>query len=139
MEPSTTPPNPVSTGQAAPTPTPAPVPAEELDPRTRAQVKKELHEKRNKERADAAAALKGSYQSLKTEPAMVDVLEKARAFAAYHLKLAKDGVGGKIVGYDDNNQPQVEDITLSSEQRISELDQCKGLEQLISYIEQKIN
>jgi hypothetical protein len=115
-----------------------PIPASELDPRTRMQAKKQLHEQKQKERADAAAQLKVEYANVKESPALVDILVKARSFAAYHTKLAKDGIGARNMGVDDSGAPIIEDYHLSSEERLGELDQAKGIEQIISYIEQKI-
>ena len=115
-----------------------PIPVEELDPRTRAQVARDLHKAKQKERQDKADALKHVYASEKDSAAIADILEKARSFAAYHTKLAKDGVGAKNAGVDDSGAPIIEDVTLTSEQRMSELDQAKGIEQLLSYIEQKL-
>lgn len=114
-------------------------PVQEVDELTRRRAVKELHEKRSKERADEIAAVKAHYAQIKDSPALVDIVSKARSFAEYHLKLAKDGVGARKVGTDEKGQPVLEDYYLTQEQRVSELDQAKGLEQLIAYIEQKIN
>ena len=116
----------------------APVPVEQLDPRTRAQVARDLHRQKQKERQDKADELKHIYLTERDSPAIADILAKARSFAAYHTKLAKDGVGAKNVGLDDSGAPIIEDVILTSEQRMSELDQAKGIEQLISYVEQKL-
>lgn len=117
---------------------PAPIPAEQLDPRTRAQVARDLHKKKTEERKAAAETLKTDYAAVKDTAAIADLLVKTRSFAAYHLKLAKDGVGAKQNGVDDSGAPIIEDVILTSEQRISELDQAKGIEQLLSYLEQKL-
>jgi hypothetical protein len=116
-----------------------PVPIEQVDPRTRAQVKKELHEKNQEERKRQIEQLKVEYSQIKDSPALADILKKAREFAAWHLKLAKDGVGSRVLGADDNGNPKIEEYYLTPEQRIAELDQCKGQEQLIAYIEGKLN
>lgn len=115
-----------------------PTPVEQLDPRTRAQVAEELHLKKQKERQEKAEQIKADYVANKDNPAVLDILEKARSFAAYHTKLAKDAVGVKNMGFDESGAPMVEDVVFTSEQRLAELDQAKGLEQLISYIEQKL-
>lgn len=115
-----------------------PVPEAQLDTRTRAQIKKELHERKQKERAEKSEEMKNLYHKIKDEPALADILAKGKSFAAYHMKLAKDGVGFKVRGQDENGKDIVEDYVLTSEQRIAELDQCKGLEQLVGYIEQKL-
>lgn len=116
-----------------------PTPAEEVDSRTRAQAKKQLHEQKQEERKRAAEQLRAEYAQIKDSPALEDILNKARQFANWHLKLAKDGVGSRVTGNDDNGNPVVEEYYLTSEQRIAELDQCKGQEQLIAYIEGKLN
>lgn len=115
------------------------VPNQEVDEQTRRRAVKELHEKKAKERAEEIQALKAHYAQVKDSPAIADIIEKARSFAGYHLKLAKDGVGARKVGVDDKGNAVLEDYYLTQEQRVAELDQAKGIEQLIAYIEQKIN
>lgn len=115
-----------------------PIPEEELDPRTRAQVKKELHERKQKERQQNAADLKMQYVELAEHPALVDFLEKAHSFMAYHNKLAVDGVGARNVGYDDQNQPIIEDYYLTDTQVARELGAVSGLQQLVTYVENKL-
>lgn len=125
--------------QANPAPAaPQPIAEADLDPRTRAQVRKELHQKKQEERKAAAEALHHEYQKLKDEPAIADIIRFAKQMAAYHTKMAKDGVGAKNMGVDDSGAPIIEDYRLSSEERLSELDQAKGIEQIVSYIEQKL-
>jgi hypothetical protein len=115
-----------------------PIPEEDLDPQTRAQARKALHERKQKERQQAAADLKAQYAELAEHPALVDFLEKARSFAAYHNKLAVDGVGARNVGYDDNGQPILEDYYLTDAQVARELGSTSGLQQLIAYVENKL-
>lgn len=110
----------------------------EVDSRTRAQAKKQLHEQREKERKEKLDQLKAEYAQIKDSLALEDILAKAKQFAGWHLKLAKDGVGSKVVGSNDSGQPVTEEYYLTQEQRISELDQAKGQEQLIAYIEAKL-
>lgn len=111
---------------------------EPVDEQTRRRAVKELHEKKAKERAEEIQSLKAHYAQIKDSPALADIVTKARQFADYHLKLAKDGMGARKVGTDDRGQPILEDYYLTQEQRVAELDQAKGLEQLIAYVEQKI-
>ena len=115
-----------------------PIKEEELDPRTRAQLKRDLHKKKTEERQREIDALKHEYALIKDSPALADILGKARQFADWHLKLAKDGVGSKQTGVDDDGNPKFEDYYLTSEQRIAELDKASGQEQLIAYIEGKL-
>lgn len=110
----------------------------EVDEVTRRRAVKELHEKKEKERADEIAALRAAYLQVKDSPVLADIIAKAQSFANYHLKLAKDGVGSRKTGLDEKGQPIFEDHFLTQEQRVAELDQAKGIEQLIAYIENKI-
>lgn len=112
---------------------------QEVDEVTRRRAVKELHEKRDKERAEEIQALKAHYAQIKDSPALADIVVKAKSFADYHLKLAKDGVGARKVGVDGKGAAVLEDYYLTQEQRVAELDQAKGIEQIIGYIEQKIN
>lgn len=102
---------------------------------TRAQRAKKLHEVNTAQRKQAMDELKAIFRKEKDGPIVKHLLYKAREFASYHHKLAKDGVGAKVVGTDEGGQPVTETYYLTSEQRIAELDQAKGMEQLIGYIE----
>lgn len=106
--------------------------------KTRVQAAKELHARKAKEREDKAVQTKAEYQKIKDEPALVDILEKAKSFAAYHAKLAEDGVGARRVGVDENNQDVLEEYYLDSHQVARELGGSSALRQLIIYIENKI-
>lgn len=112
--------------------------AEEVDSRTKRQAVKELHERRAKERAEEASAVKAHYTQIKDSPAIADLLVFTQRMAAYHLKIAKDGVGAKLVGKNEDGQNVYEDYYLTQEQRVAELDQAKGIETIQSYLEQKI-
>lgn len=109
-----------------------------IDATTKRKAAKELHERKSKERADEIAHRKHEYAVIKDSPALADIIEKGKQFANWHLKLAKDGVGAKNKGKDENGRDIIEDYYLTAEQRISELDQCKGIEQFVAYIEGNI-
>lgn len=115
-----------------------PTPIEDVDPRTRAQVRKELHERKQKEREQNAADLKVQYAEVAEHPALVDFLTKAKAFMAYHNKLAVDGVGARNLGNDESGAPIIEDYYLTPQQVARELGAVSGLQQLITYVENKL-
>lgn len=115
-----------------------PVKEEELDPRTRAQVRKDLHKQKTEERKRADEQLRAEYAKVKDTPAIADIISKGKEFAAWHLKIAKDGMGTRVAGQDDKGKDILETYYLTSEQRIAELDQCKGIEQFVGYIERKL-
>jgi hypothetical protein len=121
------------------TSTEEPIKPQEVDSKTRLQARKELHEKKQKERLEKAQELKTHYASVKENPAFVDILEKARQFKAWHNKLAVDGVGAKNLGVDDSGAPIIEDFYLSDSQVARELGGAAALEQLIVYIENKLS
>ena len=116
-----------------------PIKEEELDSRTRAQIRKELHETKAKQRKTSAEQLKADYLSAKDEPAILDILEKAKQFAAYHNKLAEDGVGAKNMGSDSSGAPIIEDYYLTDSQVARELGGSSALKQLVAYIENKLS
>lgn len=99
----------------------------------------ENYKRGNKERADEAERIKAVYKQHKDNPALLDALEKARLFADYHHKIAKDGVGMRQNGIDSKGNKVLEEYRLTPEERCGELDQAKGIEQLIAYIDQRIN
>lgn len=115
-----------------------PAKPEEVDSRTRAQAKKELHARKVKEREQQAADLKAAYVGAKDDVAIQDILEKARQFKAWHNKLAIDGVGARNIGADESGAPIVEDFYLDSHQVARELGGVAALEQLLVYIETKL-
>lgn len=116
-----------------------PVPEDQVDPRTRAQARKQLHEQRQEERKRASEEMKHQYAQIKDSPALADILAKARQFAAYHNKLAEDGVGARKVGVDENNQDIIEDYYLTDSQVNRELGGSSALKQLLTYIENQLS
>lgn len=116
-----------------------PIKEEELDPRTRAQVKKDLHKKKTEERKRNAESLAHEYATIKDSPALEDILAKARSFRDYHRKLATDGVGAKVVADPDSQEgTRVVEYELNDSQTFRELGGASALEQLIVYIEAKL-
>lgn len=105
-------------------------------PRTKAQVAKELHQKKNQERADKINELRISYKRIKEEPAFKDILVKAQQFADYHLKMAKDGVGYRETGGKDaEGNALQETVFFDSNKRVTELDKAAGIEEIVGYLE----
>jgi hypothetical protein len=96
-----------------------------VEQKTRIQKVKEEHQKRANERANNQNELKVSYKKIMNEPAFKDILVKGKQFAAYHLTLAKDGVGYQQTGSKDDSG--------------NELDKAAGIEELSSYIERQIS
>lgn len=115
-----------------------PTPAEQVDEATRRKAAAELHKQKTEERKRLMEQRKAEYAKIKDEPALADIIAKGKEFAAYHLKLAKDGMGARITGQDERGAPVVEDYFLTSDQRIAELDQAKGIEQYVAYIENQL-
>lgn len=107
--------------------------------RTRVQAKAEAHKKATKDRADDIAYVKAAYQAEREGVVVQDVLAKAKAFAAYHTKVAQDGVGARKTGFKlENGQDEVENVYFTNEKRVSELDKAAGLMELVDYIERQI-
>ena len=113
-------------------------PAEQVDEATRRRAAAKLHKERAEERKRQGEQRRAEYAKIKDEPALADIIAKGKEFAAYHLKLAKDGMGARVNGQDDKGNPIVEDYFLTSDQRIAELDQAKGIEQYVAYIEKQL-
>lgn len=113
-------------------------PAEQVDEATRRRAAAKLHKEKAEERKRQAEQRKAEYAEIKDSPALADIIAKGKEFAAYHLKLAKDGMGARVTGQNDNGTAIVEDYFLTSEQRIAELDQAKGIEQYVAYIEKQL-
>ena len=78
------------------------IPQEDIDEMNRRKQVIEAHNKKRKEREDEARRVKAIYQANKTNPALLDVLEKARRFVDYHNQIARDGVGMRQNGVDSN-------------------------------------
>lgn len=101
--------------------------------KTRLQVKQEFQKRKAQERAEALALTKSQYLAEKDNPVILDVLAKAKSFAAYHTKVAQDGVG-----YKSNKAGEAPEIYyLTSEKRLQELDKASGMLELIDYIERQ--
>mgnify|MGYP003424215723 FL=1 len=113
---------------------------EELDTRTRLQIKKELHERKTAERKANSEQLATDYAQIKDSPALADILAKARSFRNYHQKLASDGVGAKVVSDPEGESGQrVVEYELNDSQTFRELGGASALDQLIVYIENKLS
>ncbi len=105
----------------------------------RLQVKRAEQKRKAEERAAELDSLKHSYARIKDEPAFQDILEKAKSYAAYHTKMAKDGVGYRDTGrFDDNNKAIQEIVYYDQPKRLSELDKAAGIEELEDYIKRQI-
>jgi ABC-type phosphate transport system auxiliary subunit len=116
-----------------------PVPESQLDPRTRAQARKQLHEARTKQRKADFEQLRAEYAENKENPVVLDILAKAKSFRDYHTQLAVDGVGAKVVADPDGQDGQrVVDYELTKEQTFRELGGSSALVQLITYIEKQL-
>lgn len=116
-----------------------PIPAEELDERTRAQARKDLHKQKQVERQRNTEQRKTDYVANRDNPAVLDILTKAKAFRDYHQKLAIDGVGAKVVGHNDDGRDIVETYSLTDGETYRELGGTSALTQLIVYIENQLS
>lgn len=106
------------------------------DKRTRVQRVKAVHEKASKDRADAVSNLKAAYLANRDNPVVLDILEKAAKFMAYHEKIAKDGFGARKTGFKlENGQDEFENFYLTAEKRVNELEKAAGIQELLDYIE----
>lgn len=106
---------------------------------TRAQAAKIAHQKANEQRAQTENELRISYKKIKDEPAFQDILTKAKQFAGYHLKMAKDGVGFRETGQrDDSGNPVQETVFFDQHKRVTELDKAAGIDEIVGYIEGRV-
>lgn len=112
--------------------------AEEVDRRTRAQAVKELNARRAEERKRVEDGLKSAYAAIADDPAFKDILAKARQFAAYHTKVAKDRVGMRANGTNASGETKYEEYNLTEAERLANLDNAAGIEELLAYIERKL-
>jgi hypothetical protein len=101
----------------------------------RLQTRRAAHKARVEEQSKEVDAIKHSYARIKDEPAFRDLLAKAKSFAAYHTKMAKDGVGYRDTGeFDAKGKPVQEIVYYDQAKRLSELDKASGIEELEGYV-----
>lgn len=106
---------------------------------TRAQKAKAEHEKKSDERKSAAQTIKTAYLSGDGERILEDLQKKIKTWMALNNKVAQDGVGARATGYKlEDGSPEVENIYLTPEQRASYLDQSKGQQAILDYIERQL-
>ena len=106
----------------------------------RLQVRRAAHKARVEEQSKEVDAIKHSYARIKDEPAFRDLLAKMKAFAGYHTKMAKDGVGYRDTGeFDEKNKPIQEIVYYTNEKRVSELDKAAGIEEIEDYVVRQVN
>lgn len=104
----------------------------------RVSVSKKTHERTNKERLQKSIDVKATYAVERDKPLLNDILNKAKLFMSYHVKVAQDGVGARTTGYKlENGQQETETIYLTSEQRANHLDKAAGIQELVDYIERQ--
>lgn len=109
--------------------------ARENEVQGRLQVKKSEQKAKAAVRASEVDSLRHSYARIKDEPAFLDILAKAKSFAAYHAKMAKDAVGYRDTGqFDDKGKAIQEIVYYKGEKRLAELDKAAGIEELEDYI-----
>lgn len=109
--------------------------ARENEVQGRLQVKRSAHKAKAEARVSEVQSLKHSYAQIQNEPAFLDILAKAKSFAGYHTKMAKDGVGYRDTGrFDENGKPIQEIVYYDQPKRLSELDKASGIEELEDYI-----
>lgn len=106
--------------------------------KTRIQKVQEVQARKSKERSEAIALTKAYYLAEQDNPVILDILTKAKNFAAYHTKMAQDGVGYRNTGHTlKNGAPEQELYFFTSEKRVSELDKAAGILELVDYIERQ--
>jgi hypothetical protein len=111
----------------------------EIKEQTRMEKAKAAHTAASKSRADKINEVKASFKKIKDEPAFQHILLKAREFAGYHSKMAKDGVGYRQTGaLDANGNPIQETVFFDHNKRVTEMDKAAGIEELIDYVERQI-
>lgn len=103
------------------------------DKKNRIQKVQELHQRKNKERADVISLTKAQYLAEQNSPVVMDILVKAKSFAAYHTRIAQDGVGYK--SNEKGAEPEIYHLT--NEKRVSELDRAAGILEMVEYIERQ--
>lgn len=103
------------------------------DKKTRIQKVQELHKRNAKKREEELSLTKAHYLAEQGSPVILDILAKAKSFAAYHTRIAQDGVGYRSPSA--SAEPEVYHLT--NEKRVSELDRAAGILELVEYIERQ--
>lgn len=106
---------------------------------TRAQKAKAEHEKKSTERKNDQQTVKTAYLSGNGEVILEDLVKKIKSWIQLNNKVAQDGVGARATGYKlEDGSPEVENIYLTPVQRASYLDQSKGQQAILDYIERQM-
>ncbi len=97
------------------------------------------HQRKALQRKKDNQAIRAMYQNEGNSDLVQHLLAKAREFAAYHITIAKDGVGARKTGYKlEDGSPEVENYFLKQSERVSHLDKAAGIDELIGYIERQM-
>ena len=105
---------------------------------TRAQKAKAEHDKKSNERKNDQQFVKAGYVSGNGEVILEDLQKKIKSWIQLNNKVAQDGVGARATGYKlEDGSPEVENIYLTPVQRASYLDQSKGMQAILDYIERQ--
>lgn len=106
---------------------------------TRAQKAKAAHEEGATQRKNDQQTVKSAYLSGNGEIILEDLQAKLKAWIALNNKVAQDGVGARQTGFKlEDGSMEVENVYLTPEQRASYLDQSKGMQAILDYIERQL-
>lgn len=106
---------------------------------TRAQKAKAVHEAKSTERKNDQQTVKAAYLSGKGDLILEDLRKKITGFIQLNNKVAQDGVGARPTGYKlQDGSPEIENVYLTPEQRASYLDQSKGQQAILDYIDRQL-
>lgn len=108
---------------------------------TRAQAKRQEHEKKTKERLDNLREIRNAFRLASKNDSLVleSIVSHAEKLISYNEKIARDGVGARKTGHLlENGSEEVENIFLKPAERISYLDKAAGIQLLVDYIKRQI-
>lgn len=104
------------------------------------QAAAKAHAAANEIRLHKIQDVQASYNRIKGELALTDLLEMCSKFQKYHLKLAQDGVGARETGHKlVDGTAEVENFFLDNNQRAGHLDKAAGIQEIIDYMDRQIN
>lgn len=100
----------------------------------REPTKLEKHNAQQKLAKQKSDARKAEYQKIKGTPGMVDLVASVQSMSALHTRVAKDGVG-----YKKNPDGSADEVKLTSEERLRELDRAAGQDEILDMLERQFS
>lgn len=90
-----------------------------------------------RERNDRLSDVKKLWEAAADGQLVADIRDKLDGFILMHTQMARQGVAVRSTGKRSENGEELETVFLTSEQRVAHLDQAKGIQEFLDYVDRQ--